>query len=149
MVEKVTKGIKVVVKHSFEGVVFRADKDYFGFLYTSSIENQSSDYVQLLSQHLEVSDAFGSLYSLDEALSDHPNFSDQNWSPVSTVKTLKVKSLKPIIKPGETFTFTSPCIINSSIGMMKGHFKMINFTSAKTFKVCIPKIKLCAPFSLN
>jgi ApaG protein len=56
---------------------------------------------------------------------------------------------KPVLKPGELHTYSSGCLLSSPYGAMKGHFKMINFTSTKNFKVFIPTFKLSAPFALN
>ena len=56
---------------------------------------------------------------------------------------------KPVIKPGENYTYSSGCLLSSPIGAMKGHFNMVNFTTTRSFKVEIPAFKLSAPFAIN
>ena len=56
---------------------------------------------------------------------------------------------KPVIKPGESYTYSSGCLLSSPIGAMKGYFNMVNFTSTRSFRVIIPTFKLSAPFAIN
>ena len=56
---------------------------------------------------------------------------------------------KPVIKPGESHTYESFCLLHSPIGAMKGFFKMINYSTTSIFNVTIPKFKLNAPFAIN
>ena len=56
---------------------------------------------------------------------------------------------KPVLKPGEFYTYSSGCLLSSPYGAMKGHFNMINFTTTKNFKVIVPSFRLSAPFALN
>jgi ApaG protein len=56
---------------------------------------------------------------------------------------------KPVIKPGEIYTYSSGCLLASPYGAMRGYFNMINFTSTKNFRVIVPNFKLSAPFALN
>jgi len=128
MVTQITKGIKISVLTSFEGTYFKNYKIHFAFSYQVSIENQSKDSVQLTSRHWEIYDAL-----------------NQN----EVVDGEGVVGKKPVIKPGEIYTYSSGCLLNSPIGAMKGHFNMINFTSTKSFKVIIPTFKLSAPFAIN
>ncbi|RBA29549.1 Co2+/Mg2+ efflux protein ApaG [Flavobacterium tibetense] len=128
MVTQITKGIKISVLTSFEGTYFKNYKIHFAFSYQVSIENQSKDSVQLTSRHWEIYDAL-----------------NQN----EVVDGEGVVGKKPVVKPGEIYTYSSGCLLNSPIGAMKGYFNMINFTSTKSFKVIIPTFKLSAPFAIN
>ena len=128
MVSQITKGIKISVLTSFEGTYFKNYKIHFAFSYQVSIENQSKDSVQLTSRHWEIYDALNQLEVVDGE---------------------GVVGKKPVIKPGEIYTYSSGCLLNSPIGAMKGYFNMINFTSTKSFKVIIPTFKLSAPFAIN
>ena len=56
---------------------------------------------------------------------------------------------KPVLKPGESHTYNSGCLLASPIGAMEGHYNMVNFTTTKKFRVVIPQFKLSAPFALN
>ena len=128
MVSQITRGIKISVLTSFEGTYFKNYKIHFAFAYQITIENQSKDSVQLNSRHWEINDALNDL---------------------DTVDGEGVIGKKPVIKPGEAFSYSSGCLLASPIGAMKGHFNMVNFTSTKTFKVLIPTFKLSAPFAIN
>lgn len=128
MVSQITRGIKISVLTSFEGTYFKNYKIHFAFTYHVSIENQSKDSVQLNSRHWEIYDALNN---------------------TETVDGEGVIGKRPVIKPGENYTYSSGCLLSSPIGAMKGHFNMINFTTTKSFKVEIPAFKLSAPFAIN
>lgn len=128
MVSQITRGIKISVLTSFEGTYFKNYKIHFAFTYHVSIENQSKDSVQLNSRHWEIYDALNN---------------------TETVDGEGVIGKKPVIKPGENYTYSSGCLLSSPIGAMKGHFNMVNFTTTKSFKVEIPAFKLSAPFAIN
>ncbi|WP_339657819.1 Co2+/Mg2+ efflux protein ApaG [Flavobacterium frigidarium] len=128
MVSQITRGIKISVLTSFEGTYFKNYKVHFAFSYEVTIENHSKDSVQLTSRHWEIHDAL---------------------NDIETVDGDGVIGKKPILKPGELHTYSSGCLLASPYGAMKGYFNMINFTTAKTFKVLIPSFKLSAPFALN
>ena len=128
MVSQITRGIKISVLTSFEGTYFKNYKIHFAFTYQITIENQSKDSVQLKSRHWEIFDSLN-----DQEIVDGDG----------------VVGKKPVLKPGERYTYSSGCLLASPIGAMKGYFNMINFTSTKSFKVQVPSFKLSAPFALN
>ena len=128
MVSQITRGIKISVLTSFEGTYSKNYKIHFAFTYHVSIENQSKDSVQLNSRHWEIYDALNN---------------------TETVDGEGVIGKKPVIKPGENYTYSSGCLLSSPIGAMKGHFNMVNFTTTRSFKVEIPAFKLSAPFAIN
>ena len=128
MVSQITKGIKISVLTSFEGTYFKNYKIHFAFAYHVTIENQSKDSVQLTTRHWEIYDALNN---------------------VEVVDGEGVIGKKPVIKPGESYTYSSGCLLPSPIGAMKGYFNMVNFTSTRSFRVIIPTFKLSAPFAIN
>jgi ApaG protein len=128
MVTQITKGIKISVLTSFEGTYFKNYKIHFAFSYQITIDNQSKDSVQLNSRHWEIYDALNNKEIVDGE---------------------GVVGKKPVIKPGESHTYSSGCLLTSPIGAMNGFYNMINFTSTKSFKVIIPTFKFSAPFALN
>jgi len=117
-----------MVRTSFEGTYFKNYKIHFAFSYEITIENHSKDLVQLISRHWEIKDAL---------------------NDVEVVDGEGVVGQKPIIKPGESHTYSSGSLLTSPFGTMQGFFNMINFTNARKFKVYIPVFKLCTPFALN
>ena len=128
MVSQITRGIKISVLTTFEGTYFKNHKIHFAFSYEITIENHSKDSVQLTSRHWEIFD------SLNE---------------VEIVDGEGVIGKKPVLKPGELYSYNSGCLLASPFGGMRGYFNMINFTTAKNFKVIVPSFRLSAPFALN
>jgi ApaG protein len=128
MVTQITKGIKVSVESSFEGTYYKESKLHYAFEYSVKIENQSKELVQLDSRHWVILD------SLNEE---------------ETVCGEGVIGKKPVLKPGQSHTYTSGCLLASPYGAMYGYYRMINLNSTKKFNVMIPVFKLSAPFSLN
>ncbi|EDP95530.1 Co2+/Mg2+ efflux protein ApaG [Kordia algicida OT-1] len=128
MIQQVTRGIKISVETSFEGTFFKNYKMHFAFGYQITIENQSKDSVQLTSRHWQIFDALNSVEIVDGE---------------------GVIGKKPVLKPGESHTYQSGCLLSSPIGAMRGHYNMVNFTTTKKFRVFIPTFKLSAPFALN
>ena len=128
MVSQITRGIKISVKTSFEGTYFKNAKLHFAFAYLITIENQSKDSVQLTYRHWDIYDSLNS---------------------AEIVEGEGVVGKKPVLKPGESHTYNSGCLLASPHGSMSGFFTMINFTTTRTFKVVVPSFKLNAPFALN
>lgn len=128
MVSQITRGIKISVKTGFEGTYFKNYKIHFAFSYEITIENNSKDSVQLNSRHWEIFDSLNDIEIVDGE---------------------GVIGQKPVLKPGESYTYSSGCLLASPYGSMRGFFNMVNFTSTKTFRVIVPTFRLSAPFALN
>lgn len=128
MVSQITRGIKISVKTSFEGTHFTNEKVHYAFSYLITIDNHSKDSVQLTYRRWEIYDAL---------------------SQAEVVEGEGVIGKKPVLKPGESHTYSSGCLLSSPHGSMNGYFTMINFTTTRTFKVVVPSFKLNAPFALN
>lgn len=126
--QQVTRGIRISVETIFEGTFYKNHKMHFAFGYEITIENQSKDSVQLMERHWLIKDSL--------------NHSE-------TVDGEGVIGKKPVLKPGESHTYTSGCLLTSPFGSMSGYYRMINFTTARKFKVKVPTFKLSAPFALN
>lgn len=128
MATQITRGIKISVETTFEGTYFKNQNMNYAFSYHITIENHSKDSVQLTTRHWEIFDAL-----------NHPEIVDGEG----------VIGKKPVLKPGESHTYSSGCMLFSPFGSMKGYFTMINFTTTRTFKVTVPSFKLNANFALN
>lgn len=128
MVTQVTRGIKISVQTNFEGTFYKNYKMHFAFGYRVTIENQSKDSVQLVSRHWKIMDALNKTEIVDGE---------------------GVIGKKPVLKPGESHTYSSGCLLTSPIGAMRGYYNMVNFTSTRKFRVVVPTFKLSAPFAIN
>ena len=62
MTQKVTLGIKVYIKTSFEDAFLSNGKQQYAFSYIIRIENNSKDVVQLKSRHWKIKDALNDIY---------------------------------------------------------------------------------------
>ncbi|WP_428224313.1 Co2+/Mg2+ efflux protein ApaG [Flavobacterium sp.] len=128
MVTLITNGIKITVETAFEGTYFKNQVTQYAFSYHITIENHSKDQVQLLARHWDIYDA---LY------------------PRESVDGEGVVGKKPILKSGETYTYSSGCLLYAPHGSMSGYFTMINFTTTKMFNVTVPAFYLNAEYALN
>lgn len=128
MVQQVTKGIKISVETHFEGTFYKEYKVHHAFRYQITIENQSKDTVQLNSRYWKIKDSL-------------------NKNEI--VKGEGVVGKKPVIKPGDSHTYASGCLLLSPFGAMRGYYNMVNLTTTHKFKVKVPTFKLCAPFAMN
>ena len=128
MVQQITKGIKISVDTNFEGTFYKNYKLHFAFGYQVTIENQGKDAVQLNSRKWTIYDALNN---------------------IEEVEGEGVIGQKPVIKPGESHTYSSGCLLTSPFGAMSGFYNMVNFATTKNFEVAIPKFHLSAPFAIN
>jgi len=128
LIQQITRGIKISVETKFEGSFLKESLPHHAFMYFITIENQSKNVVQLLSRH----------WKIQEAL-NRPQY----------VNGIGVVGKKPILRPGETYTYQSGSLIMSPVGSMSGTFIMINFSNAKKFNVEVPYFKLNVPYILN
>lgn len=128
MVFATTKGIKVSVETRYEGRFFSKQGPLYVFKYVVSIDNHSPDTVQLLGRHWYIFDT-----------GEGP----------SEVAGSGVVGQQPILGPGDSHTYESGCHLRASIGVMKGHYKMLQLSSGGTFKVKVPPMQFFASPRLN
>jgi ApaG protein len=128
MVQQVTKGIKISVETHFEGTFIKEYIINYAFRYQITIENQGKDSVQLNTRYWKIKDSLNN----DEVVTGEG-----------------VVGKKPVIKPGDSHTYSSGCLLLSPFGAMRGHYNMVNLTTTRKFKVKVPSFKLYAPFAIN
>jgi ApaG protein len=128
MVQKVTKGIKISVKTSFEGTYFQNYRLHFAFHYHITIENKCKDSIQVVARKWEIFDALNRM---------------------EIIEGEGIVGKKPVILPGETHTYESGSLLTSPIGAMRGFFEVVNFTTTNKFKVSIPTFQLNTPYIMN
>ena len=97
------------------------------FAYTITISNTGSIPAQLISRHWIITD------------------SDNH---VQEVKGLGVVGEQPLIKPGESYEYTSGSAINTPVGTMKGSYQMVAEDGVK-FDATIPEFVLSVPRVLH
>jgi len=102
-------------------------KNQYFFTYTITITNTGDVEAQLLSRHWIITDA------------DHK---------VQEVKGLGVVGQQPMLKPGESFEYTSGASIPTAVGTMQGSYQMMA-TDGKAFDAPIPLFTLSVPRTLH
>jgi ApaG protein len=128
MVTQTTHNIKITVITDFEGSFVKSKKTYYAFKYQISISNISANQVQLITRHWEIFDSLNNIQIVDGE---------------------GVIGIKPILKPLETHTYSSGCVLFSKLGAMKGYFNFINHDSTAVFKVFVPTFQLSDPSIFN
>lgn len=97
------------------------------FAYTISISNTGTIAAQLISRHWIITDAEGK---------------------VQEVKGLGVVGEQPLLKPGETYEYTSGSAIPTPVGTMKGSYQMVAEDGTR-FDAPIPEFVLSVPRVLH
>lgn len=103
------------------------DNGRFVFAYTISIRNAGSGPAQLLSRHWIITDA-----------------NDE----VQEVRGVGVIGEQPLLQPGESFEYTSGCVLATPLGTMKGSYRMVA-GDGTSFDATIPEFVLAAPRVLH
>ena len=94
MINHVTKGIKISVNTIFDGSYFKNYTLNYSFSYTITITNQSKNTVQLKSRHWRILDSLNNDIIIDGE---------------------GVIGEKPTIGPGDSFVYSSGCLITSPV----------------------------------
>lgn len=128
MVQQITKGIKISVRTKYDGTMYRNYRLYHHFSYFITIENNSTDTVQLTDRHWKIFDAL---------------------NHTEIVEGPGVVGQTPILEPKDNYTYKSNCLLNAEIGSMSGYFNMVNLESSEIFKVIIPTFQLATLISTN
>lgn len=128
MIQQITKGIKISVKTKYNGTSYRNNRLYYIFAYFITIENKSSETVQLTDRFWEIFDSL---------------------NKIEIVKGEGVVGETPILLPNDNYTYSSGCFLESTIGAMKGYYTMKNMETLENFKVYIPTFQLTTPVLSN
>ncbi len=119
--------ITVVPKATYVADQSDPSKDQYVFAYTITINNTGSIPAQLISRHWIITDANGK---------------------VLEVKGLGVVGQQPLLKPGESFEYTSGTHLETAVGTMHGTYQMIA-EDGQQFDAPIPSFTLSVPRVLH
>jgi ApaG protein len=119
--------ITVVPKASFLAEQSDPAKNEYVFSYTITITNTGEVPAQLVSRHWFITDA------------NHK---------VQEVKGMGVVGQQPLLRPGESFEYTSGASIPTSVGTMHGTYQM-RAEDGHTFDAAIPSFTLSVPRTLH
>lgn len=121
MYEAVTRGIRVSVTPQF--LEHESGEGRYFWAYTVVIANDGEKTAQLKTRYWHITDAKGH---------------------VEEVRGPGVVGETPVLKPGESFTYTSGCPLSEPSGMMVGRYGMVDADGAP-FEVEIPAFSLDSP----
>lgn len=103
-----------------------ADNRYV-FSYTITLTNNGENSVQLISRHWVITDAN---------------------SQVQEVRGQGVVGEQPVLKPGQSFGYTSGTVLSTPVGTMTGSYQMVAEDGTK-FDAPIPQFVLSVPRVLH
>lgn len=127
MAESSRYEITVVPKATYVEDQSDPSKNQYVFAYTITISNTGTVPAQLVSRHWVISDANGK---------------------VIEVKGLGVVGQQPLLKPGESFEYTSGTHLETAVGTMHGTYQMVA-EDGKQFDAPIPSFTLSVPRVLH
>ena len=119
--------ITIVPKATYVEDQSDPSKDQYVFAYTITISNTGNISAQLISRHWIITDANGK---------------------VLEVKGLGVVGQQPLLKPGESFEYTSGTHLETAVGTMHGTYQMIA-EDGQQFDAPIPSFTLSVPRILH
>ncbi|MSO55781.1 MAG: Co2+/Mg2+ efflux protein ApaG [Acidobacteria bacterium] len=125
MSEAVTRNIRVSVEAEYAPHRSNPKQSQWFFFYTVRLTNQGRETVQLISRHWIITDAMGD---------------------VKEVRGPGVIGKHPVLKPGESFEYTSGCPLMTPFGSMKGTYQMVT-DKQEPFDIQIPPFTLTEPYT--
>ena len=127
MSRALTNGIVVTVKSEYLPERSLPTGRRFAFAYTVEILNQGSETAQLKSRHWIITDSEGG---------------------VQEVRGEGVVGQQPVLGPGQSFQYTSWCVLPTPSGSMRGTYQMVT-TAGTGFDAAIAPFRLGMPHALN
>ena len=123
MYREKTREIQVTVEPSFIDDELAPDENRFFWAYRIEIANLGEEVVRLRARYWKITDGRGH---------------------VEEVHGAGVVGKQPVLKPGETFVYTSGCPLTTPSGIMVGTYQMQN-ESGEMFSIAIPAFSLDLP----
>jgi len=124
---KDNKPISIAVKMDYLAVESNPEQARYLFAYTITIKNTGQSAARLLSRYWKITSGDG--------------FEQE-------IKGDGVIGLHPYLGVEQAFTYTSTAMLDTPVGMMQGHYMMID-DDGKRFEVDIPAFILAAPQTLH
>jgi ApaG protein len=125
MYRAVTRKIEVSVTPRFVADRSSAENNYYFWAYTIDIANRGEETVQLKTRHWRITDAAGK---------------------IQEVKGPGVVGEEPVLRPGESFEYTSGVPLQTPSGFMLGSYGMVT-DAGERFDIEIPAFSLDSNFA--
>lgn len=123
-----TEGVKITVKTQFRADISQVNENIFFFNYRIEMENNNDYTVQLIHRDWYIFDTL---------------------NKPSIVSGKGVVGEQPILKTGQSFSYSSGCELSSEIGRMNGFYTFKNLQTEEMFQVFIPTFDLIYPAKMN
>jgi ApaG protein len=123
MYQERTRSIQISVETFYVGDQSVPEQHRFVFGYRIQIDNQGADTVQLISRQWRITDGHGRTME---------------------VRGAGVVGKQPVLRPGESFEYTSGTPLSTPSGIMVGSYEM-ETAGGERFDVAIPAFSLDAP----
>ena len=126
MYSETTRSIKVTVRPFYLDQHSKPDENHFVWAYHVRIENEGSEIVQLRNRHWRITDELGRQQE---------------------VRGPGVVGEQPVLKPGQSFEYTSFCPLSTPSGFMVGDYEM-ETQEGEHFLIGVPAFSLDRPAHL-
>ena len=123
MYERITRGVKVIVRPQYLDSQSKPEEGHYVWAYTITIENHGRETLTLRTRYWKITDALGH---------------------VQEVRGAGVVGEQPVLKPGDSYSYTSGCPLKTSSGFMVGAYQM-QLESGEFLNVDIPAFSLDSP----
>ena len=128
MSEAITQGVRIRATAFFVAERSAPARGVYFFAYKMEITNTGDDSVRLISRHWVITDGQGE---------------------VQEVRGEGVVGSQPLLRPGESFAYTSACPLSTAVGTMEGTYRMDFEDTEGGFGAVIAPFTLAAPYALN
>jgi ApaG protein len=122
-----TEGILVEVKSEYAPSRSAPHNSHWFFIYTIRITNNGEQAAQLLSRHWVITNAHGE---------------------TSHVRGPGVVGEQPRLLPGQSFTYSSACPLETAVGTMAGEYQFRR-DDGEMFEATVPQFVLAMPYAIN
>lgn len=123
MYNATTRHIKVTVVPTYLTEQSDPEEHHYVWAYTIQLENTGEETVQLINRYWHITDATGG---------------------IQEVRGAGVIGEQPVLRPGDTYQYTSGAALKTPSGIMTGHYEM-HTQAGMVFLIEIPTFSLDSP----
>ncbi len=127
MSDTMTQGIRVRVKAHYAPERSQPAAGVYFFVYTVTLSNEGRETAQLKSRHWIITDGH---------------------QKVEEVRGPGVVGETPVLQPGQSFTYSSGCMLKTQFGTMHGTYQMVR-PDGRAFDAEIAPFVLALPHAVN